>query len=331
MSSKEHETKLDYTFDKAVKTNYIGRTSKNTVIYGGHVNKEWSTSLSPHVSSYITAIAMDSMLQHYSTRYQKDPIALSCFFFDKSLFGHIIVEIEDIKVSNKGYCFSRATTWQTETVTVPPTTPHEFEPSKYGIKTQCMITMGNLREESGRTSLYKEPQMPDLNSMQPHPYVSMDSLIHACIDTSYFPRQQITHPDGTTTTRLHSMVREPISGLIPGQPELHQLLRFVDDRPLDLKSIPYWCDVFIPPIFFLGANETEQPMFFLTMQLEVFFKRIPKGKEVISSFVTHTTVNGRGVTTGNIWDREGDLVAVTRQQSLVLQKGNKGPKSDSKI
>lgn len=50
---------------------------------------------------------MNSVMHHYSKRYQKDAVAMNCFFTTKTTIGACVVEVEDIKKSSKGYCLSR--------------------------------------------------------------------------------------------------------------------------------------------------------------------------------------------------------------------------------
>lgn len=69
------------------------------------------------------ALVTDAVLRLYSTRYQKDPVALNCFYLRKTDIKPFVVEVQDVKTSSKGYCVVRASLLQ-------PKSDEEVHPSQ---------------------------------------------------------------------------------------------------------------------------------------------------------------------------------------------------------
>lgn len=232
---------------------------------------------------------MDSVIQHFSKKHQIDPVALNCFFFNKTLVGHLIIEIEELKMSNKGYCFIRAILKQTKDV-LSLENIESYQPSEWSDKVQGIFTMGNMDAEQGVTNFYKNPT-PCLDNLEPFEYIFMAEFVNVKLDKRIFPTK-----DG--------------KGL--GKPELTQVMEFRDGRPIDFKSIPYWCDMFIPLPPLIGSTFLDGPIWCPTMQLEVQFKKKPLGQSIIAHFVTKRIINGRFDTDGEIWNERGEILAITR-------------------
>lgn len=57
---------------------------------------------------YVASTILHAVMQHYSQRHQKDPIAMNLFFMAKTRPGPCVIEITDMKQSKKGYCLSQA-------------------------------------------------------------------------------------------------------------------------------------------------------------------------------------------------------------------------------
>ncbi|CAO3598288.1 unnamed protein product [Absidia cylindrospora] len=243
----------------------------------------------------------DSVLRLYSERYQVDPVALNCFFLRKTEMTAIIIEIKDIKVNRKGYCVTQATIKQTKS-SQPGQAPlqqlEDYHAADYVDKVLGVFTMGNMDNEQGASSDHDLPAPPNNGDRQLAPFslFYMKELIEMEVDAASLP-------DPTTIKPM----------------EVHQTIRFRDQRPVDFKSIPFWCDNFVSPPNLLGPV-FDGPLWCATMQMEVQFKRkCPEGlKKVAASFVTHTLKNSRFDIDGWIWGDNGELLATTRHQCLCL-------------
>lgn len=241
------------------------------------------------------AIIIDSVLRYFSDKYQTDPVALNCFFFSKTIPGHLIIEIDELKMSRKGYCVVRAILKQRKDLQAL-TDLDTYDRSQWTDKVQGIFTMGNMDNEEGVTHYYKNPTPPSDEHLKPYDYIFMGEFLNSKFDTRSFPT------DDTT----------------PGKPEVTQTMGFKDGRPIDFKSIPYWCDMFITPPTLLGPAVLDGPIWCPTMQLEVQFKRKPTGKTILGHYVAPHIINGRFDITGEIWNEQGEILALTRHQCLVV-------------
>ncbi|KAI8060665.1 thioesterase-like superfamily-domain-containing protein [Gilbertella persicaria] len=241
------------------------------------------------------AIILDSVIQHFADKYQIDPVALNCFFFNKTIPGHLILEIDELKMSKKGYCIVRCILKQRKDLQ-PLVDLATYNPSEWQDKVQGIFTMGNMDNEQGVTYYYKAPQPPNPDTLKPYRYMFMSEYLTTGFDLSTMPK----------------------SDTEPGKPEVMQKIGFNDGRPIDYKSIPYWCDMFTTPPTLLGPSVLGGPVWCPTMQLEVQFKRKPVGKEVFGHYVANHIINGRFDITGELWTEQGDILALTRHQCLVV-------------
>lgn len=172
-------------------------------------------------------------------------------------------------------------------------------------RTTSIITMGNMETERGVTHIHKpfSAKPPNPDRMTFHPLLYMAEHVTCYKDLSTFPQ-------------LDDQKRV----VKPGVPEFYQALEFSDGRPTDFKCMPYWCDLFFHPIWLLGEKTLGGlPLPYCpTMQLEIQFKRIPKGKQVLAWCVVPHLINGRMDLDGAIFEKDGQLLAITRHQCLVV-------------
>lgn len=234
------------------------------------------------------AMIIDSVIQLFSERHQTDPIALNCFFFKKTLAGNVLIEIEELKMSNKGYCIVRAVLKQTQDLKCLENI-ESYDPSEWFDKVQGIFTMGNMETEQGVTRFYKNT-LPFVDDLKPHQYVFMSDFVNARFDERILPNN-----------------KDDV-----GTPELTQVMGFKDGRSIDFKSIPYWCDMLITPPSLLGDSVLGGPVWCPTMQLEVQFKKRPSGQNITAHFITKHIINGRFDIDGEIWNDQGEIVAITR-------------------
>ncbi|KAI9303361.1 thioesterase-like superfamily-domain-containing protein [Cunninghamella echinulata] len=307
-----------FEFDKATITKYLGQSSTGSTIYIGQASKNWSIGNVPN-GGYVVSLILDSVIQHYQPRHQKHPIALNCFFFNKTIPGSFVVEIEELKSSGKGYCICRASLKQTKNTKVPsPTSIKEYEAEEYTTKVHGIFTMGNMEFEKGRTFYHKNPKAPSKENMVPFQYQYMGDYVNAKMDLSTFPTSEKT---GET---LYQRPFQPEEGdtIVPGKPELSQALTFSDGRSVDYKSLALFADFMITPPFLLGSTYWNGPIWCPTMQLELQFKRPLSSssnlKEVLVHFCAPHIINSRFDLDGEIYDTDGNVLAITKHQCLVV-------------
>ncbi|GAA5810033.1 hypothetical protein MFLAVUS_003449 [Mucor flavus] len=281
-------------FDEATATSYLGKTNRGTYVFSGEAKMEWAIGEVPNVS-YVMSIITDSVLKVFEDKHQKDTVALNCFFFNKTLAGNLIIEIEELKMSRKGYCIARAVLKQTKGLD-RLSNLSSYDPSEWTDKVQTMFTMGNMDSEEGITCYHKRPVFSDLDKLEPFTYTFMSEFIDSKFETGSLP---VNMDDS-------------------GTPEYTQLMNFKDQRPTDFKSIPYWCDMILPPPFLLGQDVLGGPVWCPTMQIEVQFKKKPTGKQIVAHFITNHVINGRFDIDGQIWETNGDILATTRHQCLIV-------------
>ncbi|KAG0171304.1 hypothetical protein DFQ28_010787 [Apophysomyces sp. BC1034] len=288
-----------YAFDKATNTKYLGKTTSGRAVYVGRTDKTWAVGEASS-GGYVLSVMMDSMLQHYAERHQQHPIALNAFFLRKTSPGPVVIEIEDIKTSRKGYCLSRTMLKQPKDGQTVLRTLEEYDPAAYVENVYSVTTMGDMHSEKGATHLHKPWQPPREEDLEDFQYDFMGEHVIAKINTRNLPVPLV----GDDQT--------------PGRAEHDHIIEFRDGRPVDFKSIPYWSDMLISPPANLGTNVHGGRIWCATMQLEIQFKAIPSGNKVPSSFISSHLVNSRCDLDGALFDQDGKLLALTRHQVLAL-------------
>jgi hypothetical protein len=68
----------------------------------------------------------------------------------------------------------------------------------------------------------------------------------------------------------------------------------------------------VPPPMNLGPTVLGGEVWAPTMQMELIFKGVPTGKEVMCNFISRYIMNGRYEMDGELFDEDGKLVALTR-------------------
>ncbi|KAI8074828.1 thioesterase-like superfamily-domain-containing protein [Gongronella butleri] len=303
-----------YQFDEATNSTFIGTTQAGS-LYAGKASAEWAIGSVPNVS-YVVSLLLDSVLRHFDNRHQKHPVALNCFFLGKTLAGPYVVEITELKKSRKGYCVCRAELKQYKDLdTALPRSVDEYDAQAMVTNVYGVFTMGNMHEEQGRTHYHKNKIAPSTDAMEPFQYVFMGDFINAKVNMSTFPR------DGNGEPVLVRGSHGGSDEVVDGQPELSQCMGFRDERPVDVKSIPYYCDMFIAMPLLLGPKFwNDNQIWCPTMQIEVQFKRLPPQgcKEIIGHFNVPHIINNRFDLDGEIYDENGEILAVTKHQCLVV-------------
>ncbi len=90
-------------------------------------------------------------------------------------------------------------------------------------------------------------------------------------------------------------------------------MRLTDGRPMDTSALTLIVDAAPPAL--LGVLETG---WVPTIDLTVHIKAIPDGEWILARFRTETLLNGFFEEDGEAWDQSGRLIALSRQQAMVL-------------
>ncbi|ORX45250.1 hypothetical protein DM01DRAFT_1386593 [Hesseltinella vesiculosa] len=303
-----------FEFDQATNTTFIDTNGNGTSLYSGEASIEWAIGSVPNVS-YVVSMMLDSVLRHFETRHQKHPVSMDCFYLAKTAVGPFVVEIQELKMSTKGYCVCRAELKQFKDLDTPlPQHMDEYDRQAMVTKVYGVFTMGNMDHETGKSFEHKNVKAPSIENMVPFPYVFMGDFVEAKVDLSTFP---ISEDGGLALARGFSGSEDKV---VQGRPELSQLMNFSDGRPIDVKCLPYWCDMFLPPPVLLGIKFWKSNVWCPTMSLQVQFKRVPtpSTKQVIAHFNVPHIVNNRYDLDGEIFDLDGNILAVTKHQCLVV-------------
>ncbi|RUO96254.1 thioesterase-like superfamily-domain-containing protein [Jimgerdemannia flammicorona] len=284
-----------FQFDEAIQTTFLG-TRDGKSVYCGRFSEKWRAGDVPH-GGYAASTMLNAARHYFEGKPQSDPIAVNAFYLSKTALGPYIIEIWDIKASKSetGYALIYATVRQKKGYDPAPLTSiTQYDPIVYPVHClDAVITFGNISTEQGLTYLH-EPSIPPVRSTLqlcklPGGLNTLAQRMVWHVDLSHFP---------TTSA--------------PGTPVLNHTMAFADSRPIDLWCLPFLSDMIIPPPALLDASMLATGWWFPTMQMEVQFKRAPRGKEVACTFKSKYTINGRYDIDGELWDEEGRLVATTR-------------------
>ena len=112
-------------------------------------------------------------------------------------------------------------------------------------------------------------------------------------------------------TRIHP---DQVKGAQAGRATVSGWIRFADGRAPDSLAAVLMADAFPPPIFGLLGVIGWVP----TIELTVHVRRRPEPGWMLGQFETSDLRDGRMVENGKLWDAEGNLVAQSRQLSLLL-------------
>lgn len=172
----------------------------------------------------------------------------------------------------------------------PLTSVDDYDSDSYTLHITGIFTFGSFATETGLTHTYKPSSPPSREELQPMKWRFMDDIVYGSADLSAFAKGEKD----------------------VGRPDLRHVAGFKDQRPLDFVSIPYWCDMITPPAMMLGPAVLGGQVWVPTMQMEVLFKAVPRGKEVFCNFISRYVINGRDEMDGEIFDEDGNLLALTR-------------------
>ncbi len=160
-----------------------------------------------------------------------------------------------------------------------------------------LITWGDLPSFVGPSGpLLPPPHLPDQTEMQGSLNMPIDSTFTRQFDY-LMPQKVALGAFGQPT----------------GQAVARGRMRFADGRPPDLLSIPVIADGFPPAIFQLGYYGWAP-----TLELTIHFRARPCPGWLTIDLVARHLLNGTFEEDCNIWDSNGDLVAMSRQLGRTL-------------
>ncbi len=93
--------------------------------------------------------------------------------------------------------------------------------------------------------------------------------------------------------------------------------RFADGRPIDARSLTFFADAFAPPVLNLGMAFAWVP----TLELTVHVRRRPHTEWLAARFTSHVLSHGHLEEDGVIWDDDGNVLAHSRQISILPDPG----------
>ena len=159
------------------------------------------------------------------------------------------------------------------------------------------------------------------SSIGPHS-VTMDRIdIPSYEDCA--PRQVAPGPDGAPPmglgSRLEMRIHPDDTGFARGEPTGEALCRgyfkFKDDRPVDTLALLLAADAF-PPVMF---NRFGMLGWVPTVEFTVHVRGVPAPGPVACAFRSRVIQGGMWEEDGEMWDSEGQVVALSRQIALAPQ------------
>ena len=100
-----------------------------------------------------------------------------------------------------------------------------------------------------------------------------------------------------------------IDGNLTDRSELRGWIKFRDERPFDAAGLMLIADAFPPPIFVSQGMVAWVP----TLEMSVNIRNLPQSRWLKCVFRSRFLNGGMVEEDGEIWDEDGDLVAISRQ------------------
>jgi acyl-CoA thioesterase len=134
-----------------------------------------------------------------------------------------------------------------------------------------------------------------------------------CIPIPELPRYTIFHH---MDVRLDPGCAGWMSGRLTEKSELKGWIRFKDGRPFDQLSILLLADSFPPPVLASQGVIAWIP----TIEMSVNIRSLPKAKWLRCIFCSRFINSGFVEEDGELWDENGEIVAISRQISQFQKK-----------
>jgi acyl-CoA thioesterase len=155
--------------------------------------------------------------------------------------------------------------------------------------------LGTFADEKNECVLERyETKEPDVSSRD------------ACIPVPALPRFTLME---NMTVLLDPACAGWMEGRLADKSELRGWIKFKDRRPYDMVSIFLIADAFPPAIFATQGLTAWVP----TIELTVNVRHVPETEWLKCIFRTRFVTCGLAEEDGEVWDEEGNLVAISRQ------------------
>lgn len=126
-------------------------------------------------------------------------------------------------------------------------------------------------------------------------------------------RRMIAFPGYSIFKNVHILMQPESYSWIEGSPtqrsEHKGWIRLVDERPWDAQSVLLASDAFPPPVLATQGMVAWVP----TIEMSVQIRKIPTSRWLRCAFRSNYITDGLIEEDGEIWDEDGELVAISRQ------------------
>lgn len=204
----------------------------------------------------------------------KDPLTITAYYIAQTSPGPVQCEVEVLRTGG--------------------TTSHGIVRmlQQGELKAHFVAVYSELDQLKGESRILDEqPVMPDYESAVVLPAMPGLDLMHRIK-----PR--------IASDKLNSLIGQPT-----GDGEWLGWIEFAEETPLDVFGLLVFADAFPPPVFTLYGPSGWVPTLELTVQLRAKPVEGPIAVRFRSNFLT----NGMVEEDGELWDSEGNLVAISRQ------------------
>lgn len=272
-----------FTRDTAVEALGAGR-------YRGRIDPGWSVidGMAPN-GGYVMALAARAMrtgLPH------PDPVSLTAYFLAPPAPGAVDIEVELVR-SSRRHTTVAATLWQAD---------HQL--------TRLLGTFGDLACAEG----------PDLVELTPPRLPPIED----CLDVTTAAAERAVElqlPAVPIQQRFDHRQPAELAAWAVGRPtgrgEMAGYLRFADadaDAAIDTLGLLVVADCLAPAVFNTTLGRTS---WVPTIELSVQIRARPAPGYLAASFRTRAITHGYLEEDGEIWDADGNLVALSRQLALA--------------
>ncbi|KAI9015140.1 thioesterase-like superfamily-domain-containing protein [Gaertneriomyces semiglobifer] len=268
-------------FDKVTSVHEIARTEGQST-WQGHISDEWMIGSVPH-GGYVLSVILVACKAHFSTTGRHpDPISITAHYLKPSTPQvPCLITVTDLKPGRLALA--------------------QFLVKQGAVTTLVgTVTFGDLRAESGPSRITSKPAFPP---------------VCACTK-GVFGRV-----GGTQKSAIGDKVDVVTAPQVPDRAERQQWMRFSDGRQADAISLAFFADAYLPVLTNYGKEFLGGDAWFPTMELNVQFKAHPastSGRWVAQDIRTKYLVNGRHEVDAELWDEDGNLLAIARQMALVV-------------
>jgi acyl-CoA thioesterase len=244
-------------------------------LWRGAVSDRWSIGPYPN-GGYVLSIALSAIRQELS---HPDPFTVTAHFLTP--MQHAPVDI-DVEVIRSGRAHSTAMA-------------RMFQDGRERVR-----VLANYGDHS-------QSQGPTIVQAEPPPMPPPDQLAPADLS--------VPMPNGLVPTIRERFEIRPAPGTLgwargqrTGRAEVGGWLRFADGRPIDTHSLPLISDAMVPAVFDVSPGGWVP-----TLELTVHVRARPAPGWMRCWFRTRFLIDGYLEEDGEVWDEQGQLVALSRQ------------------